>query len=68
MSIQITEARLKELELIEKRYEFLRNGNDGELWNDLDLKPAHWEALQDEFGESFDQMVDSLRSFNTSAY
>jgi hypothetical protein len=43
-----------------ERYRFLRNGDDGELWNDLKLKPADWDVLCDEFGESFDQVVDEL--------
>ena len=49
-----------QLEKDAARYRFLRNGNDGELWNDMHLKPADWYVLCDEFGESFDQVVDGL--------
>lgn len=54
---------MTELEQLKKdaaRYQFLRNGEDGELWNEKALKPVDWEHLGDEFGESFDQAVDQL--------
>ena len=57
-------AELAQLKKDAARYNFLRNGEDGELWNDQELQPADWADLSDEFGESFDQKVDELMTKN----
>ena len=60
----VDQAELEDLIKDAQRYRFLRNGEDGELWNDRRLSPEDWYDLADEFGESFDQKVDEFMDRN----
>ena len=58
------QAEREELLRDAARQRFLRNGEDGELWNGRHLTPDDWYELADEFGESFDQKVDEFMNRN----